>query len=109
MMQDPDLKDLRFVVPSEGAYYVPLTVARVKNGPAGGDDAARFINHMLTVANQEKASQLGKTRPVNVKAKVPADVAASCPTAGKLNKVDIEYLNKNRQKIVDLWNQVVNR
>lgn len=109
MMNDPDLKDLRFVVPSEGAYYVPLTVARVKNGPNGADNAARFINHVLSVPQQERSAELGKTRPVNTKAKVPADVAASCPLAGKLNKVDINYLNQNRGKIVDLWNQTVNR
>lgn len=109
MMGDADLKDLRFVIPSEGAYYVPLTVARVKNSPAGSESAARFINHMLSVPNQERAAALGKTRPVNVKAQMPADVAASCPTAGELNKVDIQYLNKNRSKIVDLWNQIVNR
>jgi putative spermidine/putrescine transport system substrate-binding protein len=109
MMADPELKDLRFVVPSEGAYYVPLTVAKVKNGPAGGDGADRFINNMLVVANQEKAATLGKTRPVNVKAKVPDDVAASCPQADKLNRVDVEYLNKNREKIVNQWNEIVNR
>lgn len=107
MMNDPDLKDLRFVVPSEGAYYAPLAVAKVKGRP--DNDGSRFINHMLSPENQEKWAELGKTRPVNTKAKVPDDVAASCPTASKLNKVDIDYLNRYRSNIVDQWNQIVNR
>jgi putative spermidine/putrescine transport system substrate-binding protein len=86
-----------------------MLVPKRNNGPAGGDNADRFINNVLSAANQEKWAMNGKTRPVNTKAAVPADVAASCPTASQLNKVDIEYLNKNREKIVDQWNQVVNR
>jgi len=109
LRSDPDLADLRFVVPKEGAYFASLGIAKVKNGPAGGDAADRLINHVLSVAQQERWATLGKTRPVNVNAKIPDDVAASCPTARNLNMVDIEYLNRNRSKIVDQWNQLVNR
>lgn len=108
LMRDPDLADLRFVVPAEGAYYVPLTLAKVKNGP-DPDGADRFINHTLSVAAQEAWAALGKSRPVNKKAKMPADVEASCPSADKLKKVDLDYLNAQRSKLVDQWNQIVNR
>ena len=106
---DPDLKDIRFVVPKEGAYYAPLAMAKVKNGPSAGQGADGFLNHVLGVTSQEAYAALNKVRPVNQKAKAPADAASACPTAGELNKIDIEYLNKNRSKIVDQWNQVVNR
>ncbi len=106
---DPDLKDLRFVAPKEGAYYAPLLLAKVKNGPDGGKVADKFINHALSVPSQEMYAQLNHLRPANTKAKVPADAEAACPTASKLNKIDVDYMNQNRSKIIDQWNQVVNR
>jgi len=109
LAQDPDLKDLRFIVPTEGGYYAPLAIAKVKNGPLGGNAAEQFINHALSIKSQETYAELNKVRPVNVKAKVPADAAAACPSASGLNKIDIDYLNRNRSKIIDQWNLVVNR
>jgi putative spermidine/putrescine transport system substrate-binding protein len=108
MMRDPDLKDLQFVVPAEGAFIVPLNLAKVKGGPnvAGVD---RFINHALSVSSQETWARLGNSRPVNTKAKMPAEVEKSCPTANRLKSHDLDYLNANRSKLVDMWNQVVNR
>jgi|GEM_PF-1923153 len=109
LAMDPDLADIRFIVPKEGAYYAPLAVAKVKNGPNGGDVTDRFVNHVLDPANQEVYAQLNQVRPVNMKAKIPPQVAAACPTASELNKIDIEYMNLNRGKIIDQWNQIVNR
>jgi len=109
LAMDPDLADIRFIVPREGAYYAPLAVAKVKNGPNGADGTDRFVNHVLNPAHQEVYAQLNQVRPVNMKARVPPQVAAACPTASELNKIDIEYMNLNRGKIIDQWNQIVNR
>ena len=109
LASDPDLQDIRFVVPKEGAYYAPLALAKVKGGPNGAEAADRFINHALSAANQEVYAELNQVRPVNTKAKVPEKAAAACPTAAELNKIDINHLNQNRSKIIDQWNQVVNR
>ena len=105
---DPDLKDLRFVPTKEGAFFAPLMIAAVKNGPAGGDAAGKFINHTLSVASQEAFAQLNKVRPANNKAHVPEDAAKACPTASELRQVDVDYLNQNRSKIVDEFNLKVN-
>jgi putative spermidine/putrescine transport system substrate-binding protein len=108
LMQDPDLKNLRFVVPSEGAYYVPLNVTKLANAP-NSKEADRFINHMLSIPAQEAWTKFGRSRPVNTGAAVPDDVSASVPTADKLIRVDWEYFAKNRDAIVNKWNDVVNR
>ncbi len=109
LASDPDLKDLKFVVPKEGGYYAPLAIAKVKNGPEGGTAAEQFINHILSVRSQEVYAEMNMVRPVNTKAKVPAAAAAACPPAAQLNKIDIDYLNRFRPNIIDQWNQIVNR
>ena len=108
MMKDPDLADLRFSVPSEGAFAVPLNVTRVKNSTGGAAPEA-FIDHMLSVSAQEEWARVGGGRPVNVKAAVPKEVADSVPTADKLRRVDWEYFAENRTALVDKWNRIVNR
>lgn len=108
MMKDPDLADMRFAIPSEGAYLVTMNVARVKNESAGNAPEA-FINHMLGVEAQETWARVGMSRPSSVKASVPKEVAASVPTADKLRKLDWEYFGANRTAIVDKWNRTVNR
>ncbi|RUR71262.1 extracellular solute-binding protein [Variovorax guangxiensis] len=108
MMRDPDLADLRFCVPSEGGYALPMSVARVVN-PTAGDQPERFINHMLGLEAQEAWARIGNARPVNGKAKVPEEVAATVPTADKLRSVDWGFFAEKRSAIVDQWNKVVNR
>ncbi len=108
MMKDPDLSDLRFAVPTEGAFAVPLNVTRVKNS-TGGNTPEAFINHMLSLPAQEEWARVGGGRPVNVKAAVPKEVAETVPTIDKLRRVDWEYFAENRTAIVDKWNKIVNR
>lgn len=107
MMRDPDLKDLRFATPSEGAYAVYLNVVRVKN-PVGGTAPEAFINHMLGVPAQEAWARAGAARPVNVNAAVPKEVTETVPTADRLKRVDWEYFAEHRSAIVDQWNKTVN-
>lgn len=108
MMRDPDLADLRFCVPSEGGYALPMSVVRVVN-PSAGELPERFIDHMLGVEAQEAWARIGNARPVNRNAKVPAEVVASVPTADKLRNVDWGFFAERRSAIVDQWNKVVNR
>jgi putative spermidine/putrescine transport system substrate-binding protein len=107
MMRDPDLKDLHFATPSEGAYAVFLNVVRVKN-PVGGTAPEAFINHMLGVQAQEAWARAGAARPVNVKAAVPTEVANTVSTPERLKLVDWEYFAEHRSAIVDQWNKTVN-
>jgi len=108
MMKDPDLADLRFAVPSEGAFAVPLNITRVKN-PTGGNAPEAFIDHMLGVPAQEEWARAGGGRPVNVKAAVPKEVVDTVPAADRLRRVDWEYFAENRTAVVDKWNRIVNR
>lgn len=105
---DPDLKDLRFVPTKEGAFFAPLMMAAVKNGPASGEAAEAFINHVLDVKSQESFVRLNQVRPVNNKAQVPEEAAKACPTVSELRQVDVDYLNRNHGKIVDEFNLKVN-
>jgi putative spermidine/putrescine transport system substrate-binding protein len=107
LMSDPDLADLRFCVPSEGAYAVPMSVVRVNNDSAG-TAPEELINHMLSVPAQEAFARIGGCRPINRKAAVPDNVAAMVPTADKLRSLDWPYFSENRTSIVDGWNQIVN-
>ncbi len=108
MMKDPDLADLKFAIPSEGAYAVSLNITRVKNATGGATPEA-FINHMLSVPAQETWARVGGGRPVNAKAAVPREVAETVPTANRLRRVDWDYYAANRTAVVDQWNKVVNR
>jgi putative spermidine/putrescine transport system substrate-binding protein len=108
MMRDPDLADLRFCVPAEGAYALPMSVTRVVN-PSAGQQPEAFINHMLGVEAQEAWARIGNARPVNKNARVPDEVAAVVPTADKLRSLDRTYFAEQRTAIVDRWNKVVNR
>ncbi|HYD76282.1 ABC transporter substrate-binding protein [Ramlibacter sp.] len=108
MMKDPDLADLKFCVPSEGGYALPMSVARVLN-PSAGNLPDTFINHMLGVEAQEAWGRIGNARPVNAKARVPAEVAAAVPTADKLRHLDWSFFAEQRSAIVEQWNKVVNR
>jgi len=108
MMRDPDLADLRFCVPQEGAYALPLSVVRVVNASAGQQPEA-FINHMLGVEAQETWAQIGNARPVNQHARVPDTVAAATPPADQLRQLDWAYFAEHRSAIVARWNKVVNR
>jgi putative spermidine/putrescine transport system substrate-binding protein len=107
LMSDPDLPDLRFCVPSEGAYPVPMSIVRVINDSAG-NAPEELINHMLSVEAQEAFARIGGNRPINVKAQVPEKVAEMVPTADKLRSLDWEYFAENRTAIVDGWNETVN-
>lgn len=108
MMKDPDLADLKFCVPSEGGYALPMNVTRVVNSSAG-DLPDAFINHMLGVQAQEAWARIGNARPVNAQARVPAEVAAVVPPADKLRHLDWTFFAEQRGAIVDQWNKVVNR
>ncbi|GAA0606488.1 ABC transporter substrate-binding protein [Paenochrobactrum glaciei] len=107
LMSDPDLPDLRFCVPSEGAYSVPMSITRVDNDSAGNapDD---LINYMLSKEPQEAFARIGGCRPVNKNAVTPDDVAAMVPMADKLRSLDWAYFSENRTSIVDAWNDIVN-
>ncbi|HTN67529.1 MAG TPA: extracellular solute-binding protein [Burkholderiaceae bacterium] len=108
MLRDPDLQDLRFCVPSEGAYLLAMNITRVVN-PSAGNAPEAFINHMLSVEAQEAWAKIGGGRPINTRAKVPAEVAEMVPTADKLRTLDWEYFAEQRTAIVDRWNKIVNR
>jgi putative spermidine/putrescine transport system substrate-binding protein len=108
MMRDPDLADLRFCVPSEGGYALPMSVTRVVN-PTGGQAPEAFINHMLGIEAQEAWARIGSARPVHAHAQVPAEVAAVVPTFDKLRQLDWAYFAEQRTGLVDRWNRVVNR
>lgn len=107
LQRDPDLADLKFVIPSEGGYALPMNITRVVNPTAGGLPEA-FINHTLGVEAQETWARVGGARPVNVKARVPADVQAMVPTADRLRQLDWMYFAEQRSTIVERWNAVVN-
>lgn len=108
MQRDPDLADMKFVVPVEGGYALPMNVTRVIN-PTAGNAPEAFINHMLGVEAQEAWARIGNARPVNAKAKVPAEVAATVPRIDKLRNIDWSYFAEQRSAMVDRWNKVVNR
>lgn len=108
LMRDPDLKDLRFAIPAEGAYYLGLNAAKIANSPNPAE-ADRFINHMLSMEAQEAWAQNGRARPVIADARMPEDVAATVPVFSKLKFVDWAYFGDNRDAIVAQWNQTVNR
>lgn len=108
MQRDPDLADLRFCLPEEGVYSLPMSATRVVN-PTAGDAPEAFLNHMYGVEAQEAFSRIGGGRPVNVKASVPDEVAAIVPPAQDLLSLDWEYFAENRSDIVDQWAQIVNR
>ncbi|WP_171523501.1 ABC transporter substrate-binding protein, partial [Acinetobacter baumannii] len=46
LLDDPDVKDLRFVVPDEGGYVVPNNLVKLARCP-NPEGADRFIDHML--------------------------------------------------------------
>jgi len=108
MQRDPDLADLRFCVPSEGGYALPMNVTRVIN-PTAGSTPEAFINHMLGIEAQETWARTGLARPVNARARVPDEVAAVVPTADKLRQLDWAFFAEQRAGLVDRWNKVVNR
>lgn len=108
LMQDKDAPDLRFAVPSEGAYAVPLNVSRIANAPNEAL-ANTFLNHMFGEAAQSAWIANGRTRPANRNVPVPADIAASVPTIEKLRRIDWDYFSQNRSAIVASWNETVNR
>ncbi|WP_151448920.1 extracellular solute-binding protein [Lacisediminimonas profundi] len=108
MARDPDLQDIRFCVPSEGAYSLPMSITRVVN-PSAGNAPEAFINHVLGVEAQEAWARIGGGRPINAKAKVPAEVAATVPTIDRLRTLDWNYFAEQRSAFVDRWAAVVNR
>lgn len=107
LMSDPDLSDLQFCVPAEGAYSVPMSVVRVNNDSAGNAPDL-LINHMLSAEAQSAFARIGGNRPINVKAEVPEKVAEMVPPADKLRNLDWDYFSENRTAIVDAWNEKVN-
>jgi putative spermidine/putrescine transport system substrate-binding protein len=108
LRQDKDVPELRFVNPTEGAYFVPFNVTRLTNAPnqAGAD---RFINHMLDTQAQTAWAANGLSRPANRTVAVPKEVADATPLATALRKVDWQYFAEQRSAIVAKWNEVVNR
>lgn len=108
MMKNPDLADIRFCVPSEGGYALPMSMTRVVK-PAAGQAPEAFINHVLSVEAQEAWAKIGSARPVNLKARVPDDVASTVPLVDKLRQIDWSYFAANRNAIVASWNSAVNR
>lgn len=107
LQRDPDLADLKFAIPSEGGYALPMSITRVVN-PTGGTLPEAFINHALGVEAQEVWARVGGARPVNTKARVPAEVQATVPTADRLRQLDWAYFAEQRSAIVERWNAVVN-
>lgn len=108
LQDSKDMPNLKFVVPKEGAYLVASNVVKIANAPH--DVAAdAFINKMLSKEAQERWAEIGGSRPSNRNAKVPAEVMATVPDPSKLLQVDSEYYAANRQKIIDSWNETVNR
>ncbi|MBX3644204.1 MAG: extracellular solute-binding protein [Rubrivivax sp.] len=107
MLRDPDLADLKFAVPSEGGYALPMSITRVVNA-SGGKAPEAFINHALGVEAQEAWARIGGARPVNAKARVPAEVQAMVPTADKLRQLDWNFFAEQRSSLVERWNAVVN-
>ncbi|MBN8943102.1 MAG: extracellular solute-binding protein [Rhizobiales bacterium] len=108
LLDDPDVKDLRFVVPDEGGYIVPNNLVKLARCP-NPDGADRFIDHMLGEPAQSAWPSLGRSRPANARAVVLADVAAATPPAGELRRVDVAWFAQNRTTFVQRWNAVVNR
>ncbi|MGL4289153.1 MAG: extracellular solute-binding protein, partial [Phreatobacter sp.] len=108
LMQDRDLPELKFVVPEEGAYAVPLNVAKVANSPNPAL-ADRFIDHLLGAEAQAAWIVAGRSRPANREVPVPPDVAASVPEIARLRRIDWLYFAENRNALVNAWNEVVNR
>lgn len=108
LMNEPDTKHLRFVVPKEGAYIVPSNFVRVA-GSANPDGADAFLNHIFSREAQKRWAEIGRTRPANKHVEVSAEIAAAVPTADKLNRIDSNYFVANRTSIVQKWNEIVNR
>lgn len=108
MMEDKDIPPLKFVVPEEGAYYVPMNVTKVTKSPNPAG-ANKFINHMLAPGPQEMWTKVGRSRPVNRNVPVPRNVAETTPLVGDLRKIDWAYYARERGNIVSEWNAVVNR
>lgn len=108
LQDDPDVPNLEFVVPEEGAYFVSFNVVNVANSPNPGS-ANAFINHMLSVEAQEAWAEIGKARPVNVDADVPEEVERTVPPADELIHLDWVYFAENRDEIVSQWEEIVNR
>jgi putative spermidine/putrescine transport system substrate-binding protein len=108
LRQDKDVPELRFVIPSDGAYMVPFNVARIANSP-NPDGALRMVDHMLGAASQTVWANMGLGRGTNRDVAVPKDVADTVPPHGSLRKVDWQYFAQNRTAVVNSWNEIVNR
>ncbi|WP_027554189.1 PotD/PotF family extracellular solute-binding protein [Bradyrhizobium sp. Cp5.3] len=108
LMQDKDVPDLKFVVPSEGGYAVPLNITKAASAP-NDPMADRFIDHVLSDAAQSAWTQNGRTRPANRNVPVPAEIAEATPEISKLRRIDWNYFSQNRSALVASWNDVVNR
>lgn len=108
LRQDKDVPEMRFVIPSEGAYFVPFNVTKLANGPNPAA-ADRFINHIFSAQAQGAWAQVGLSRPANRDVAVPKDVTETTPMASALKRVDWNFFGENRSAIVARWNEVVNR
>lgn len=107
LMDDPDVRDLRFVVPSDGGYVVPNNLVKLSSAPnPGGADL--FINHILSKEAQAGWASIGRSRPARNDVPVPADVAAATPVASDMRRVDFEWLAANRSSLLARWNAIVN-
>jgi len=98
---------VQFVHPKEGAFFVPLSIAVVKDSPHP-EGAKRFLNLMLgTQAQQLWAENFGYG-PLNKKAVLTGD-AAEWLTYGparveKLLPLDWELMVRTLPAIIDRWN-----
>jgi putative spermidine/putrescine transport system substrate-binding protein len=108
LKQDKDVPELRFVIPTEGAYLVPFNIAKVANAP-NPEGANRLINHMLGAQSQSVWASNLLGRGTNRDVTVPKEVADTVPLHTNLRKVDWQYFAENRTAVVNQWNEVVNR
>lgn len=108
LREDKDVPEMRFVIPSEGAYMVSFNVAKLANAPNPAG-ANRLVDHLLGAQGQSVWASLGQGRGTNREVTVPKMIADTVPPHAALRRIDWQYFADNRSAIVAKWNEVVNR
>lgn len=99
---------VEMVVPKEGVVAFEQSFNILKNAPSK-DAAYKYLNFILEPTVQEMMAKEFYTSPSNVKAQVPAELAADIPVSGakmaSIVQFDWTKVNPQAAAITDRWNR----